>query len=129
MDYEKKYKQSLALMGDCIPDEDGYVHVRPQDIFPELADNLDEMAEEYSSCTYLEEVLGEGDIEVLKARLKNTFKAGAQWQKEQMIDKACEWLQEHKNDYAFPIYQGEELTDESYVSDDIIKDLRKAMEE
>lgn len=44
-------------------------------------DNLDKMAEEYSSCTYLEEVLGEGDREVLKARLKNTFKAGAEWQK------------------------------------------------
>lgn len=38
------------------------------------------------------------------------------------VDKACEWLKEHKNDYAFPIYQG-------YVSDDIIKDIRKAMEE
>ena len=44
-------------------------------------------------------------------------------------EKVCEWLQEHKNDYAFPIYQGEELTDESYVSDDIIKDLRKVIEE
>ena len=44
-------------------------------------DNLDKMAEEYSSCTYLEEVLGEGDREVLKARLKNTFKAGAEWGK------------------------------------------------
>jgi hypothetical protein len=47
-------------------------------------DNLDEMAEEYSSCTYLEEVLGEGDREVLKARLKNTFKAGTEWQKKHL---------------------------------------------
>jgi hypothetical protein len=50
-----------------------------------VRDNFDKMAEEYSSCTYLEEVLGEGDREVLKARLKNTFKAGAKWQKEQMM--------------------------------------------
>lgn len=49
-----------------------------------VRDNLYEMAEEYSSCTYLEEVLGEGDREVLKARLKNTFKAGAKWQKEHL---------------------------------------------
>ena len=42
MDYEKKYKESLALMVDCIPDEDGYVHVRPQDIFPELKQSGDE---------------------------------------------------------------------------------------
>ena len=48
---------------------------------------------------------------------------------EAIINKACEWLKEHKNDYAFPIYQAEELTDESFVSDSIIKDFRKAMEE
>jgi hypothetical protein len=42
MDYKKKYKESLALMVDCIPDEDGYVHVRPQDIFPELRESEDE---------------------------------------------------------------------------------------
>ena len=40
--YEKKYKESLALMVDCIPDEDGYVHVRPQDIFSELKESEDE---------------------------------------------------------------------------------------
>jgi len=40
--YEKKYKDSLALIVDCIPDEDGYVHVRPQDIFPELCESEDE---------------------------------------------------------------------------------------
>lgn len=36
MDYEKKYKEALELMKDCIPDENGLVHIRPCDIFSEL---------------------------------------------------------------------------------------------
>ena len=42
MDYEKKYKEAIELMKDCIPDADGLVHVRPQDIFPELEESEDE---------------------------------------------------------------------------------------
>jgi len=42
MDYEKKYKEAFELMKDCIPDEDGLVHVRPCDIFPELAESEDD---------------------------------------------------------------------------------------
>jgi hypothetical protein len=38
MDYEKKYKEALELMKDCVPDENGLVHVRPCDIFTELAE-------------------------------------------------------------------------------------------
>lgn len=39
---EKAYDEALALMQDCIPDKDGYVHVRPCDIFSELKENEDE---------------------------------------------------------------------------------------
>ena len=42
MDYEKKYKEAFELMKDCIPDENGLVHVRPCEIFPELAESEDE---------------------------------------------------------------------------------------
>lgn len=42
MDYEKKYKEAFELMKDCIPDENGLVHVRPCEIFTELADSEDE---------------------------------------------------------------------------------------
>ncbi len=31
MDYEKKYKEALELMKDCIPDGNGLVHIRPCD--------------------------------------------------------------------------------------------------
>ena len=42
MDYEKAYKQALEEMRDCIPDKDGYVTIRPGDIFPELKESEDE---------------------------------------------------------------------------------------
>jgi len=42
MDYEKKYKEALELMKDCIPDENGLVHIRPCDIFSELKESEDE---------------------------------------------------------------------------------------
>lgn len=38
----KAYDEALELMRDCVPDEDGLVHVRPSDIFPELTKNKDE---------------------------------------------------------------------------------------
>ena len=81
-------------------------------------DNLDEMAEEYSSCTYLEEVLGEGDIEVLKARLKNTFKAGAKWQKEQTV----KWLKENKD---HPFIKCEDPCLSGHLTDEFIEDFKK----
>lgn len=36
--YKEKYESALSLMRDCIPDENGLVHVRPSDIFAELMD-------------------------------------------------------------------------------------------
>ena len=36
------YDEALALMKDCIPDKDGYVCVRPCDIFQELKESEDE---------------------------------------------------------------------------------------
>ena len=42
MDYEKAYKEALELMKDCIPDGNGFVNIRPCDIFPELAESEDE---------------------------------------------------------------------------------------
>ena len=38
----KAYDEALKLMRDCVPDEDGLVHVRPSDIFSELAESGDE---------------------------------------------------------------------------------------
>lgn len=50
------------------------------------SNDLEEAANSCSSCIYLEEVLSDDDKEVLKERLVNTFKAGAQWQ-QQKTDK------------------------------------------
>ena len=42
MNYEEKYKEALDLMKDCVPDENGLVHVHPEDIFPELRESEDD---------------------------------------------------------------------------------------
>ena len=36
-----------------------------------------------------------------KSEVENVFKAGAQWQKEQMVEEACKWLELHDS-YAVP---------------------------
>lgn len=38
----RAYDKALEAMKDCIPDEDGYVTIRPCDIFPKLAESEDE---------------------------------------------------------------------------------------
>lgn len=53
-----------------------------------VSNDLEEVANSCSSCIYLEEVLSDDDKEVLKERLVNTFKAGAQWQKENLWKNA-----------------------------------------
>lgn len=55
-----------------------------------------------------------------------SFKAGAQWQKEQMITKACEWLKEHKE---HPLIGCEDPCLSGYLTDEFIEDFKKAMEE
>jgi hypothetical protein len=45
------------------------------------------------------------------------------------IDKACEWLKENVKFYSFPKYKGEDLTDETYISDNLFNDFREAMKE
>ena len=89
-------------------------------------EDLEEVSKKYSSCIYLEEVLSDDDKEVLKARLMNTFKSGAKWQKEQMIDKACKWLKENKD---HPLIGCEDPCLSGYLTDGFIEDFKKAMEE
>lgn len=47
----KAYEEVLALMQDCIPDENGLVHIRPEDIFPKLAESKDEKIRKWLICT------------------------------------------------------------------------------
>ena len=50
------------------------------------------------------------------------FVCGAQWADKTMLDKACEWLQEHSGDYLFyPFCE--------FDKGELVKDFKKAMEE
>ena len=55
-----------------------------------VSEDLEEVSNKYSSCIYLEEVLSDDDKEVLKERLANTFKAGAKWQKNKMVQNTID---------------------------------------
>lgn len=55
-----------------------------------------------------------------------SFKAGAQWQREQMITKACEWLKENKD---HPFIECEDPCLSGYLTDEFIEDFKKYMEE
>ena len=54
----------------------------------------------------------------------SAFKAGAQWQKEQLIEKACEWLKEHKD---HPFIECEDPCLSGYLTDEFIEDFKKYM--
>lgn len=56
---------------------------------------------------------------------KGLFKAGAQWQKEQTIYKACEWLREHKD---HPLIGCEDPCLSGYLTDEFIEEFKNAME-
>ena len=57
---------------------------------------------------------------------KGLFKAGAKWQKEQLIEKACEWLKEHKE---HPLIGCEDPCLSGYLTKEFIEEFKKAMEE
>jgi hypothetical protein len=54
--------------------------------------------------------------------LTQGFKDGA----EAMLEKACQWLHQYASDYAFSIWDD---ADDCSVSEDLIEDFKRAMEE
>ena len=56
------------------------------------------------------------------------FKAGAEWQKKQLIDKACEWLSDNCDAYKSVGYEdGHHVLQR--VNNNVIEDFKKAMED
>ena len=41
-DYKKKYEEALKRIKECVPDDNGFITIYPQEIFPELAENKNE---------------------------------------------------------------------------------------
>lgn len=77
--------------------------------------NLEEEALKFKN-----EFLEEHEDGIDRFDIEDIFIAGAEWQKEQLIDKACKWLEEHLLDY----WQ-QSVTD----STNFVNDFHKAMEE
>lgn len=52
---------------------------------------------EEAARQYRDEFLDKNDNDIFKYDIEDIFIAGAEWQKEQLIDKACEWLKTNFN--------------------------------
>ena len=81
MNYEEKYKEALDLMKDCVPDENGLVHVRPEDIFPELEKSEDEkMIKDIMDC--VESCYTDEYVQPIRAWLEKQVQKPAEWSEE-----------------------------------------------
>lgn len=72
---------------------------------------------------YSNDTLLDGCDYIGQVAKQEAFIAGARWADKTIIDKACKWLSDNKDNYIIDI-EGEILID-----DQIITDFRKAMEE
>ena len=84
----RAYDEALALMEDCVPDKDGYVCVRPCDIFPELAESEDERIRKWLEETI--EDMPENSINFRDVRRIDVL----HWLEKQGEQKAAEWSEE-----------------------------------
>lgn len=100
------HKQSIFIHGATY----AYTHFKNTQL---LDEGLEEAATKYAQDKYL------------PVQTAQSFKAGAKWQKEQMIDKACEWLEENK-DHPFIGCEDSCLSD--YLTDEFIEEFKKTME-
>lgn len=63
--------------------------------------------------------------EIRQMNRNKSFEEGAKWADKTMIDKACEWLEQHKENYdMYDAWSGDYVNFKS-----LIIDFRKAMEE
>ena len=60
-------------------------------------------------------------VDVDRFDIPDIFIKGAEWMQKKMIEKACEWLDEHWNDYF--------SENDDFNGWNMISDFRKAMEE
>lgn len=112
------------------PETCGYVIRGKQDECSYLKDALKESSIEeleeaaiYNQLRYIfDEKLNETTLGELKYVGEGNFKDGAQWQKQKLIDKACEWLKEH-------LWEYDQYSCIRIDVDEMVKDFKQAMED
>lgn len=89
-------------------------------------DRIDQVAEKnypYEQGESFETNLRNGII----AQFRTCFKQGAEWEKDYLMNKACEWLEEHFINECGYLSAGEAMI--SFNTKPAIEAFRKAMEE
>lgn len=85
------------------------------------------MARKKEIVNYAMSFKGKGmENEELKETIRLAIIDGAMWADETMIEKACEFIKKHHQDYSFWDSEEYELV---FETDKFIEDFRKAMEE
>ena len=83
MDYKKAYEDAINRLENCYKDSFGCVHIKPEEIFPELKkENKDE---ELRKCT----------IALLKIGREKGF-----YDFPRAVNKCIDWLERQKEDYS-----------------------------
>ena len=90
-----------------------------------ISNDLEEATKIHTTSLVLNETIPDATVKQLREVADKSFKAGAQWQKEQTIDKACEWLESH-NDYQRVLDNGAGVR---FDMTQCVIDFRKTMEE
>ncbi len=105
MDFEKKYKEALELMKDCVPDENGLVHVRPCDIFPELKESEGERTRKYiinhlqEHLKTVREFLSNGMSSPFSSEEIKMLEASVAWLEKQGEQKPAEWSEDDQSNF------------------------------
>ena len=123
MDYEKKYKEAVELMKDCVPDENGLVHVRPCDIFPELKESEDEKISKKVVDVLKLNIKGAESQMQASRGVDRTFEVYAcnkviAWLEKQGEQKSIEWSKEDRETIDYLIDYLESELDSSYTKED-----------
>lgn len=85
---------------------------------------------EWISNLVEENNLSKEDINQIRFKMYIACQEMAEWEEKQMIDKACEWLEDMACYYAHWEYNGDTYENEVvYDTEGLIKDFKKSMEE
>lgn len=131
MSKAEKIKAEIDRLQETTMDENrNFLSSYYQGVFDGLSliDNFIDSIEEEPVSNDLEEAAKnyeEDAIFYAARRISDYFKAGAQWQKEQMIKKACDWLRKGGSGWYLTSEFGEDEI--NFVK--LAEDFKKVMEE
>lgn len=98
-DYKKKYEEVLKRIKECVPDDNGFITIYPQEIFPELMESEDEKIRKEMISFF--KTLGGDESELEPSEKYNSWVA---WLEKQREQKAVKTAMEAWKDMRLEVY-------------------------